>query len=89
MSGSTAEIIRWILIGIAVAFVALDRARRMFYSNSKRNRRFNDPSNNPKPGFSTTCKKHGEAISGIKTNIENIKENIGKIERRLNQKRSP
>lgn len=49
----------------------------------------NTKSNNPNifPGKGETCIKHGEKLAKIETEIINLKEDIGKLDRKLERRK--
>jgi hypothetical protein len=74
------EIYQWILVGIAVAFVAIDRAIKFYnafaWKRNGRNRRksLNDSGN---PGY-------GERIAKLETAMEGVEEDVKAIKDKLN-----
>ena len=76
------QIGQWIVIGIVVAFVAFDKAKKWFDTKNGKNAVFKY--NPHPPGDADTCKRHGEDIASIKTDITNIKEDLKRIERKIN-----
>ena len=79
------EIVRWILVGIAVAFVAIERAIKIYHNVAwKRNGRDRRKPNNPgvkyTPGAAEACQKHGTALAEIKNELKNINRRLFKLE---------
>jgi len=71
--------VMWMVIltlaeGILIAFKIIDKR------NGKKFRYNPHP-----PGEADTCRNHGEAIASIKTDITNIKDDIKRIERKLDR----
>lgn len=64
---------QWIAIGIMVAFMAIEKALKIV------NKKNNKPSNNPYP-----CQRHGEDISEMKADIRNLRDDVNRIENKLN-----
>ena len=67
------------LMVVAVVGVASLLIERVFYYRSLYRRRDNNPSKLENPS-------HGERLMGLETDVENIKEDIREIKRRLNRK---
>ena len=79
------EVAQWILVGIAVAFVAIDKAMK-FYNNfawkrNGRNRRKHNPGIEHTPGAATACQKHGTALARIGNELKNINRRLLKLEK--------
>ncbi len=81
------EIGQWILVGIAVAFVAIERAVRLYQNiawkkNGKDRRRStaHNPGVQYTPGAAEACQKHGKALSGINNELVNINRRLLKLE---------
>lgn len=75
-----------ILVGIAVAFVAIERAIKIYGNITwKRNGRNRRKSSNPgiehTPGAATACQKHGNALAEIKNELLNINRRLKKLEK--------
>ena len=76
------ELIKWLIIGLVVLAQAILVALKII---EKRNGKNTIVKYNPHPpGESQTCRDHGEAIASIKTDIVNIKDDIRRIERKIN-----
>ncbi len=81
------EIGQWILIGIAVAFVAIERAMKIYANMSwkkngtERRKNTNNPGVEYTPGAATACQENGKALSGIKNELVNIRRRLTKLER--------
>lgn len=79
------EIAKWILVGIAVAFVALERAVKLYQTvawkkNGKDRRKPNNPGVKYTPGAAEACQEHGKALSGINNELINIRRRLTRLE---------
>lgn len=81
------EVAQWIMIGIATAFVAIERALKI-YSNmtwkkngTERRKNTNNPGIEHTPGAALICQENGKALSGIKNELVNIRRRLAKLER--------
>lgn len=74
-----------ILVGIAVAFVAIERAMKIYsnvvWKKNGKNRRKDNPGIEHTPGAATACQEHGKALSGIKNELININRRLLKLEK--------
>ena len=77
------EVWKWIILGIGVAFIALERAIKIAqsfsYRRNGRNRR--KDGNNPHP-----CAAHGERLATIEQAIKDIRSDIKEL-KNLNNRR--
>lgn len=75
------EIGQWILVGIAVAFVAIEKSMKI-YSNIawKRNGRNRRKPNNPHPapGDAQACKDNRELLVELRTKMEVVENTLNK-----------
>lgn len=75
-----------ILVGIAVAFVALERALKIYNSvawkrNGRNRRKNSNPGTEHTPGAATACQEHGKALAGIKNELLNINRRLKRLEK--------
>lgn len=75
-----------ILVGIAVAFVAIERAIKIYgaiaWKRNGRNRRKNsNPGTEYTPGAAQTCQKHGKALAEINNELKNINRRLLNLEK--------
>ena len=75
-----------ILVGIAVAFVAIERAIKIYGAiawkrNGKNRRKNSNPGIEYTPGASKACQKHGEALAGIENELVNINRRLKRLEK--------
>ena len=80
------EISQWILVGIAVAFVAIERAVKIYnnvsWKRNGRNRRKNsNPGTEYTPGAAQTCQKHGKTLAEINNELKNINRRLTRLEK--------
>lgn len=80
------EVAKWILVGIAVAFVALERAVKLYQTvqwkrngTDRRKPRPNNPGVQYTPGAAVPCQEHGKALSEIKNELTNIRRRLTKL----------
>ena len=80
------EIGQWILIGIAVAFVAIERAMKVYHNiawkrnGTERRKNTNNPGVEYTPGAATICQENGRTLSEIKNELINIRRRLRKLE---------
>lgn len=75
-----------ILVGIAVAFVAIERAMKIYNNvawkrNGKNRRKNENPGTEHTPGAATACQEHGNALAEIKNELLNINRRLKKLEK--------
>ena len=81
------DVTQWILVGIAVAFVAIERALKVYHNISwkrngtERRKNANNPGVEYTPGAATPCRKHGETLVLIKNELAHINRRLTKLER--------
>ena len=73
------EIGQWILVGIAVAFVAIERAMKIYSGiawkrNGKNRRKPNNP--HPGPGNAQVCKDNRELLVELRTKMESVEKHL-------------
>lgn len=79
------SIVQWILVGIAVAFVAIERAIRTYNNiawkrNGRDRRKLNNPGVEYTPGAAEACQKHGKALAEIKNELVNVNRRLKRLE---------
>lgn len=81
------EVMQWILVGVAVTFVAIERAVRLYqniaWKRNGKDRRKNtthNPGVQYTPGAAEACQKHGRALSEISNELKNIDRRLKRLE---------
>jgi hypothetical protein len=81
------DIGQWILIGIGVAFIAFDKARKWFGSSNGKNGKKGNTTQfkyNPHPpGESQICRENRDNIVQLKTKVEGLEEDIREIKTKI------
>ena len=72
------DIAQWILIGIAVAFVAFDKAKAWF-GNGKNGKAYKY--NHHPPGEAPRCQENRDLLMKLQTKVEGIEKDIDEIKR--------
>lgn len=75
------EVGQWILVGIAVAFVAIERAMKIYNNIAwKRNGKNRRKPNNPHaaPGDAQVCKDNRELLVELRTKMEAVENTLNK-----------
>ncbi len=82
------EVTQWILVGIAVAFVAIERAVKVYHNitwrrngTERRKKAPNNPGVEYTPGAASPCRKHGETLVQINNELIHINRRLTKLEK--------
>ena len=76
------DIAQWILIGIAVAFVAFDKAKGWF-NNGKKNNTTKIKYNPHPPGEAPRCQENRDLLMKLQTKVEGIEKDIDEIKTKI------
>ncbi len=80
------EVLPWILLGISVAFVAIERALRIYNNfawkrNGRDRRKLDNPGVEHTPGAAQVCQDNAKALSGIENELVNIRRRLNRLEK--------
>ncbi len=75
------EVGQWILVGIAVAFVAIERAMKIYGAiawkrNARNRRKPNNP--HPAPGDAQVCKDNRDMLVELRTKMKAVENTLNK-----------
>ena len=75
------DIGQWILIGIGVAFIAFDKARKWFGNGKKNGSTVTYKYNPHPPGEAPRCQENRDLLMKLQTKVEGIEKDIDEIKR--------